>query len=107
MDLAYCSVADPLSTYTAHSLHDITYFLNYIREMCPRLKALKVSAMRRDVMVNVACMPLQHLALACKTLTITTSAKNVTHDKAQTSFSIPASLHFLFETGTEETVSPI
>jgi len=58
-------------------------------------------------MIDVARMPLQHLALACKSLTITTSAEKLIHDKAQTSSSIPASLHFLFETGTEETVSLI
>ena len=107
LDLAYCTAADPLTTHTPRDPEDITRFLAGISGMCPSLRALKVTAMRRAVAVDPTRMPLQHLALACRELTLAKVAKSLGHHVDVEGCSVPASLHFLFVTAPHETVSPI
>ena len=66
MDLAYCSAASPLATHQPRDGGDISGFLVFISEAVPGLEALKVTAMRRDVALDVRRMPWRHLALACR-----------------------------------------
>ena len=105
VDLAYCTAADPLITHAPEDPHDVTRFIAGMRGMCPGLKALKVTAMRRVVSLDAAQMPWQHLALACRELTLTNAAACAGHDASSGSCSVPASLHFLFITAPQQTVS--
>ena len=66
VDLAYCSAANPLDTHQPQDSGDISGFLVFISEAVPGLEALKVTAMRRDVALDVRRMPWRHLALACR-----------------------------------------
>ena len=107
VDLAYCTAADPLTTHTPRDPDDITRFLAGICGMCPGLRALKITAMRRAVSVDPARMPLQHLALACRELTLAKAAASLGRDAEPGDCSTPASLHFLFVTAPHEAVSPV
>ena len=106
MELAYYTAADPLTTSTPRDPDDITRLLAGIGRLCPGLKALKVTAMRRAVAVDPAQMPLQHLALACRELTLAGATETPGHAVGRGCRSIPASLHFLFVTAPHETVIP-
>ena len=66
VDLAYCSAASPLDTHHPRDSRDVSGFLVFISEAVPGLEALKVTAMRRDVALDVRRMPWRHLALACR-----------------------------------------
>ncbi len=105
MDLAYHKAADPLNTHTPRDSDDITRFLAGISSMCPRLRVLKVTAIRRAVSVDLAQMAVQHLALACQELTFTAVADSPSHSKSSDRCNIPASLHFLFAAASHPTVS--
>ena len=106
VDLAYHKAADPLNTHTPRDPDDITHFLAAISGMCPRLRALKVTAIRRAVSVDLAQMAVQHLALACKELTLTAAVDTPGQSRSSGPCSIPSSLHFLFAAASHSTVSP-
>ena len=105
VDLAYCTAADPLITHAPEDPHDVTRFIAGMRGMCPGLKALKVTAMRRAVWLDAAQMPWQHLALACRELTLRNAATSPGHDEDLGPCRIPMSLHFLFITAPQQMVS--
>ena len=106
VDLAYHKAADPLTTHTPRDSDDITRFLAGITSMCTRLRVLKVTAIRRAVSVDLAQMAVQHLALACKELTLVTATDSPSHSRSSGPCNIPASLHFLFAAAPHPTVSP-
>lgn len=98
VDLAYCSAAEPLITHTPGEGADISRLLAFLCNTAPGLTALKVTAMRRDVTVDIRRMPSEHLTLACKQLTLRGGQPHQPPSAA--------SLHFLFETAPRETASP-
>ena len=109
VDLAYCHHAYRYSSqfHTPQDYDDVTGFIANMRGMCLGLKALKVTAMSRRVSLDVAQMPWQHLAVACRVLTLTNAAACPNHDinSDSSSCSVPASLHFLCAAAPDQTVS--
>lgn len=101
LDLAYCPASDPLTTHKVRDEDDINGFLVLMSTVAPSLKVLKVTAMRRDVVVFVDQMPLQHLSLACRQLEL---RNDTSSSRPMDATCIPASLHLLFEEAWHGTV---
>ena len=101
LDLAYCPASDPLTTHKIRNEDDVSGFLVFMSTVAPSLKALKVTAMRRDVVIFADRMPLQHLSLACRQLEL---SKDTSSSRPMDATCIPASLHLLFEEASHGTV---
>lgn len=101
LDLAYCPASDPLTTHKIRNEDDVSGFLVLMSTVAPSLKALKITAMRRDVVMFADRMPLQHLSLACRQLEL---RKDTSSSRPMDATCIPASLHLLFEEASRGTV---
>jgi hypothetical protein len=101
LDLAYCLASDPLTTHKVRDEDDISGFLVLMSTVAPSLEVLRVTAMRRDVVVLADRMPLQHLSLACRQLEL---RKDTSSSRPTDATCIPASLHLLFEEAWHGTV---
>ncbi len=101
LDLAYCPASAPLTNHKICNESDISGFLVLMSTVAPGLEVVKVTAMRRDVVVFADRMPSQHLSLACRQLDLRSDTST---SQPTDAMRIPASLHLLFEEASHGTV---